>query len=1153
MHSASRILDDRYALGGEPREGGTALVYRGTDLQGGHRAVAVKIPKLNDGRIANKMFERECKSLERLEHPNVVRLLDVGRDRETNKRFMVFEWIEDDLASVIKRGDAPQDWDTFVSTLGEPLLSALAAMHEAGNKHRDFKPANILVTPDGTPKLTDFGTAKGDDEIMPGLTVANFRSEPFAVPQENLGFDSDPYRHDVYAWGVTALAVLSRIWPFEKRFDQPRMFVEEALQAIEVPPDAHAFLQSCTAIEPDERPRSASVALAELRTLSQRREEEARQPGHGTVPTCYLSISANARQGLIADLGLSSDQEADELFLKDLADGIALLPKTEGGKPASGRFYLLGNELRSHVQIMSGSPRLRVHTIRPESGVFLDRDRARAWTGLLRFSLGEPRDQAGATEELSDLLNGVLDIAAEHRRGRRDQREPELLGTWRHVLQVMNEIERGREAPIDYVDFQARGRTLTFRLKSLQADQELIGQLRVAELMDGSLLTGEISRVASNELQLRIEQGDSQRLPRRGRLKVDTRLGQAALRRQESALDALQKGTVVKPDLERILRDPESAQAPRQTDEPDWVQTRLDEAKRRAVRKALGTDDLLLIEGPPGTGKTTLIAELIAQEIRRNPDARILVSSQTHAALDNVLERLGALSGDSAPRLLRVGRQGDERIAAGVEPLLLGARLSEWRKEAIKSGRKFLREWAKDRDISERGVEIAMRLDELASVIEGIATTSGQLELAEQRLEHLRENRRSGRATSNESIGDAQDGVGYLRDEIDTLNRLRNDLIVRLQELGSENSAAGYEEMGSADLRARGAEMVDRDHPDYDRCSQLIRLLGDWHARFGRGPEFEGAALVRAQVVAGTCVGLASVPGWENIEFDLCVIDEASKANPTELLIPMSRASRWVLVGDHRQLPPHLDEALLDSELLAERELSREALAETLFERLERNLPEECKVLLSEQHRMSPAVGDLISECFYDGKLRSAPRDNPAWLSPVLPTPVVWLSTAQAAKRGEKRSGFGRSNPLEARCIRNLLGSLNLIAAAARETLSVCILAGYREQCEEINRQIAEKLPSWRALEIRCDTVDSFQGREADVAIYSLTRSNVEGRLGFLNERRRLNVALSRGKLGLVIVGDDRFAYAARGDNPFRSVLDYIERSDGASIQPANP
>ena len=108
----------------------------------------------------------------------------------------------------------------------------------------------------------------------------------------------------------------------------------------------------------------------------------------------------------------------------------------------------------------------------------------------------------------------------------------------------------------------------------------------------------------------------------------------------------------------------------------------------------------------------------------------------------------------------------------------------------------------------------------------------------------------------------------------------------------------------------------------------------------------------------------------------------------------------------------------------------------------------------------------------------------------------------------------------------------------------MAILTGYSAQRAEL-RTIAPEQEIWKALDIECNTVDAFQGREADIAIYSVTRSNPEGNLGFLREEERLNVALSRGRYGLAIVGDHGFCTTAKGINPFRTVLDHIEANPG--------
>jgi serine/threonine protein kinase len=1154
--SAPRILNEQYALGGEPRRGGAALVYRASDLLNANAVVAVKLlqQQRHGARLADKFFDQEYKSLLRLEHTNIVRLLDGGRDSETGSRFLVFEWVAQDLATLLNEQGSGMGWDDFVARFGEPIMSALARAHSEQIAHRDIKPANILVTDDGVPKVADFGIAKIATDIAPGLTVGDFRTEPFAAPSGE-GAEAR-YSADVYSFGVTALVAISGVDPTTEQFQaNPRTYVQEALRVSDAPSEGLAFIERCCSIDPSERPQNAGAALAEIRSIAARRRERARELGFVSHPVAHLKLTQKVEDNLFVDFDVGTRDELLARLTADLQGEAAILPfnqaRFKDGTSTEGHFSILGGELRLHAQfVASTTGQLVIRAARTEAGVFLDRDRDRAWRGPVKFAFAPPPDPAAAALVLDEMLREVLDFAADQRRSEKQQGRRRALGVWRRTLNALAEIERTRERPLDYTNLQPTGRSVEFTLAT-ELREDLLGQRRVAELSDGALLAGEIIRIADNKLLLRVAQGDASQLLPRGKLRVDTRMSRTALWRQETALDAVEQGRTVRTDLQELVLDPQKARIPRPASEPDWVQASLDSAKRRAVAAALAAKDLLLVEGPPGTGKTTFITELVAQELRRNPDARILLSSQTHAALDNVLERLGALEVSPAPHLLRIGRTGDDRISASVEPLLLGAQLKDWRQSVIREGRAYLRDWAKARDISVRGVEIAIRLDELAAVLDARSGMEEQRARQRDRVEMLRNLRTAGRETSNETLSSLQDAIADIELQLTGLATERVELIERLSGLGEIVDSRELDGLNSSELRERASASVDRAHPEYEACTRLIRLVGDWHARFGRGADFDAAALVRAQVVAGTCVGLAAVPGWQDIEFDLCIIDEASKANATELLIPMTRAERWVVVGDHRQLPPFVDAALLDRELLAQFELTEADLRETLFERLRQGLPPECRVTLSKQHRMVPAIGDLISACFYADELESAPRTSPDWLSFVLPTPVVWCSTSALPGRHEERSGTSRSNVTEARSIRNLLGSLNFVAAGARERLTVGVLAGYRDQCDEIERQIAEKRPEWPTLEIECNTVDAFQGREADIAVYSVTRSNVEGRLGFLAEQRRLNVALSRGKLGLVIVGDERFARSARGENPFRNVLEYIDQANGCSFEAA--
>ena len=1149
-----RLLNGRYALGATPRLGGMATVYKANDMEADNKTVAVKILNRGSGdaRVLDKVFEREYGALRRLEHPNIIRLLDGGRDEESEHRFLVFEWLERDLERVLRdRRGTSLGWDDFYDQFGEGILNGLAHAHEMEVAHRDVTPGNVLVTDDGSPRLTDFGIAKLASDFAPGMTLEGWRTEPYAPPGGE--YYEFRYTRDVYSFAVVALVALSGLDPTSEHYvGRSAEIIGEALALADAPAEVLGFLERCTSQNPDERPADANVALAELRKIHAERREIAIASGLAGRPLYSLRLSGKVREALRSDFDVQSDEEAGNLLLADLTDEVGFLPwHTEtfvDGTPTEGHFGLLGAEFRLHVQL--DEDRLRVLRATRDSSSFLDRERERAHRVFADFALTPPRDRAAATRSLSDLRQAIIDRAADQGREEKEQGRRRLFRVWRQTLQALTQVERGREQPLDYTAFRTNTTSVEFILPAPPPD-DLVGELRVAPLVDGGLLSGEVIRLTSEGLLLSVEQGDPRQLPARGRLKVDTRMSRSALRRQDIALDVVQRRAGVRPDLEDVLLEPASAGVPTPASEPTWIQPDLDDPKRAAVRAALGAEDVILVEGPPGTGKTTFIAELIAQELARNPDARILVSSQTHAALDNVLERLIEL--DDSLVLLRLGRPGDERISPRARSLLIGHQLERWRRDVVREGRASLRGWAQSQGLSERDVEIAMRFEEVASVQEALASNEDRRRGMEERLEALRAERRRGGETANETVGAVQDEISAVDVEDGDLEIERTELLDRLSELGAIADANELAGLDVLELRERGEQIVDRDHPAFDGCIARLRLLGDWHGRFGRGPEFEAAALVRAQVVAATCVGFGGVAGWDTIEFDLCIIDEASKANATEILIPLVRGRRWVLVGDHKQLPPYVDEALLDRDLLREFGLSEDEVRETLFERLRTELPEECRIFLSTQHRMVPAIGNLISACFYEGALESAPRDRPGWLRMALAEPVAWLSTSHLPGRREERSSTSRSNPLEVACVSNLLGSLNLLAGCAGSRLNVGVLTGYLEQRDELEWRVAEKRSEWPHLDIECNTVDAFQGRQVDVAIYSVTRSNVGGRLGFLQERRRLNVALSRGRFGLVIVGDDQFAATARGDNPFAQVIRHIHGAAGCCVDEACP
>ncbi|HSV66361.1 MAG TPA: AAA domain-containing protein [Mycobacteriales bacterium] len=315
-------------------------------------------------------------------------------------------------------------------------------------------------------------------------------------------------------------------------------------------------------------------------------------------------------------------------------------------------------------------------------------------------------------------------------------------------------------------------------------------------------------------------------------------------------------------------------------------------------------------------------------------------------------------------------------------------------------------------------------------------------------------------------------------------------------------------------------------------------LVIDWRQQLARPGEELQAELVRyADVVAATCVGTATTSLLRDLTFDLAIIDEAGQIALPNLLIPLVRARRAVLVGDHRQLPPYADDDItraggllstVDGPELA-RQL-RAILTSSAFELLFDQTPEGHRTMLVRQRRMPPEVAAFISAHFYDRALETAKPVQPA-AGPLFSRPFVLVDTsdrtpgARAEQRREATEAWaqaGRANTLEARIITRLLLRL------APHYADWGVIVPYRAQVDDIVRLLRRELAE-NVVRDNVGTVDSFQGGERELVVYGFTRSNRTGDVGFLGrEPRRLNVALSRVSSQLVVVGDTSTLTSAR-------------------------
>ncbi len=439
----------------------------------------------------------------------------------------------------------------------------------------------------------------------------------------------------------------------------------------------------------------------------------------------------------------------------------------------------------------------------------------------------------------------------------------------------------------------------------------------------------------------------------------------------------------------------------------------LDESQRAAVAHALAAKEVAVIHGPPGTGKTTAVVELIRQAVQRGE--RVLACAPSNLAVDNLLERLLA----AGERAIRIGHPA--RVLPELREHTLDLQV------AAHPDLKLAREWTKQAWALRRQAGKFMR-------------------------------------TAPE----------------------------------------------------RGARREQRD--------EAKRLLADARKMEER---LVAHLLDSATVVCATLTGLDDEL-LGDLQFDLAVIDEAAQTTEPACWIPLLRAKRLVLAGDHCQLPPTIlsDEAL------------RLGFDLSLMERLVTRWGDTISRQLTIQYRMHEQLMRFSSAEFYESSLiaHDSVREHLlADLPHVAPIPLTqtamqFIDTAGSDSVEQAESeGSSRNNPGEADIVAQQVQELLAAGVAPSE---IAIITPYAAQARLLRTLIGNA-----AIEI--DTVDGFQGREKEAVVISFVRSNTTGEVGFLSDTRRTNVALTRARRKLIVIGDSS---TLANHEFYHRLLDHFER-----------
>ena len=672
--------------------------------------------------------------------------------------------------------------------------------------------------------------------------------------------------------------------------------------------------------------------------------------------------------------------------------------------------------------------------------------------------------------------------------------------------------------------------------------------------------------------------------------------------------------------------------------------------QERALRVALNTPDVALIQGPPGTGKTTIIVALVErlQEIWDASDGvqgRLLLTGFQHDAVENAIQRMNV---NGLPPIKFGGRQNrredadrvdatidrwssergaairallparpasalQDELATVVEAYLLApgtleqtaallARVADGIRPAVPAAltdriRTLGRELSDRVRLARHGDPLqervllyvrALRCDARSFADDGARNA---FRLAQELL-------RTGRLDSQtQKVLDA--AAAWATPEappfLDELRSLRRRLLLKLLPADRTNDAIPRARTEVLEVLTTARDELDRRHrgsrdaADEAVLSFLAALEGDPEA-------VKQAVISYTSVFAATCQQsarheLAQLKG--STGYDTVVVDEAARANPLDLFVPLAQAQRRiVLVGDHRQLPHIVDDEVLE-ELLSSEKKDDEHLAamlnESLFERLFNDLRErEARdgiprtVTLDEQYRMHPTLGRFLSEQFYaaHGEAFGSPRPAAEFVHalPDYEGPAAWLSVP--ARLGAETHGQSKSRAPEASAIVSELK--RLMDSEGGRKLTFGVISFYKAQVglirqalesagmvfrtEDDGTDIAEpyrelRLDNGRSAErLRFGTVDAFQGMEFDVVFLSMVRSNTHSeasekdrrkRFGHLMSPNRLCVAMSRQKRLLIVAGDDgmlRSPQAATAIGPLVQFRKLSEVRDAARL-----
>ena len=392
---------------------------------------------------------------------------------------------------------------------------------------------------------------------------------------------------------------------------------------------------------------------------------------------------------------------------------------------------------------------------------------------------------------------------------------------------------------------------------------------------------------------------------------------------------------------------------------------------------------------------------------------------------------------------------------------------------------------------------------------------------------------------ANEAVNNALDRLQKVNEKQQADWRTLRD--VRSDKIGGEGISEfdqQFDEWITKTIEQSQSAELQLDVSSRENGLTIASMLRNWRERLPRTVDVRRDYAESVQVFGVTCMRVPAL--WKllqkKVEFDWVIVDEAAKATHGEILVTLVTGRKFILVGDQRQLPPHLDREI--EKLLKEQKIDPDVVKYSLFEYLFEKISKTNKITLRRQYRMHKSIGDFVGNLFYGdiGGLETGIADEQRSLCLARFNEhkgrIFWLDT-HGKEIAQKTSFY---NMDEIHIIENLLNQFNKDLSREDEKYTVGVITPYLAQVEKIEREIRPYVKQWRNLSVKVATVDAFQGKETDIILFSTVRTQ-NGKMRFGSDKQRLNVAFSRAKRLLLIIGDHE---VAKSDTRMKQVLDAI-------------